>query len=71
MKFGKLFAILFSSWLALHASIANALPTLDLQGYTAENGGITVLNSGDTIDPYFAMQALLLAHDNGDRKSVV
>ena len=70
MKFGKLFAILFSSWLALHASIASALPTLDLQGYTAENGGITVLNGGDTIDPYFAMQALLLAHDNGMDVSV-
>lgn len=47
-----------------HAS-AQAAPALSLDGYTGPNGAITVLHGGDSADPYFAMQALLLAHDNG------
>jgi hypothetical protein len=38
---------------------------LDLQGYAGEDGAISVQYQGDTIDPYFALQALLLAHDHG------
>lgn len=38
---------------------------LALDGYTDKSGAITVLQGGDSADPYFAMQALLLAHDNG------
>lgn len=49
----------------LYSSIASAQAPLDLRGYSDANGAITVLNGGDTTDPYFAMQALLLAHDNG------
>lgn len=44
---------------------AGAAPRLDLGGYTDESGAITVLNKGDSADPYFAMQALMLAHENG------
>ena len=38
---------------------------LDLQGYADAQGAISVQYKGDTVDPYFSMQALLLAHDNG------
>lgn len=51
--------------LAGAASLATAAPALVLQGYADEAGAITVLNGGNSVDPYFAMQALLLAHDNG------
>lgn len=40
-------------------------PVLDLTGYADEQGAISVLHGGPSADPYFAMQALLLAHDNG------
>ncbi len=49
----------------LHSTLASARPPVDLRGYSDTNGAITILNGGDTADPYFAMQALLLAHDNG------
>ncbi len=65
MKLKKLLVMLFTGWLTLHTTMANALPKFDLQGYADENGVITILNGGDTTDPYFAMQALLLAHANG------
>ena len=51
--------------LLMHATAVNAAATLDLRGYTDSSGAITILNGGDTTDPYFAIQALLLAHDNG------
>ncbi|MEO6017328.1 MAG: hypothetical protein ABIP46_08730 [Polaromonas sp.] len=44
---------------------ASAAPRLDLAGYSDADGAITVLHGGDSTDPYFAMQALLLAHENG------
>jgi hypothetical protein len=45
---------------------AKAAPQqLELSGYMDEAGAITVLHRGDSADPYFAMQALLLAHENG------
>lgn len=46
-------------------SFAAGSPSLVLQGYADEAGAITVLHGGNSADPYFAMQALLLAHDNG------
>lgn len=46
-------------------SLAAAAPSLVLEGYTDEAGVISVLHGGNSSDPYFAMQALLLAHDNG------
>lgn len=42
-----------------------AATALDLKGYGDGTGPITVLHGGDFSDPYFALQALLLAHDNG------
>ncbi len=65
MKLENLFVMLLAGWLSLHSTMASALPKFDLQGYTDTSGAITILNGGDTTDPYFAMQALLLAHDNG------
>jgi hypothetical protein len=37
----------------------------DLSGYASADGAITVQRDGDTVDPYFGLQALVLAHDNG------
>lgn len=48
-----------------HAALAGDRPRFELDGYTDASGAITVLRGGDSADPYFAMQALLLAHDNG------
>ena len=44
---------------------ASAATRLDIAGYADDAGAITVLHGGDSSDPYFAMQALLLAHDGG------
>jgi hypothetical protein len=38
---------------------------LDLQGFADAQGALSVQHEGDTVDPYFALQALLLAYDNG------
>ncbi len=51
--------------LGLGHAMAAAAPALDLRGYADAGGAITVLHGGNAVDPYFAMQALLLAHDNG------
>lgn len=50
--------------LMLQGSLAAARQALELDGYMNDSGVITILHKGDTSDPYFAMQALLLAHDN-------
>ncbi len=42
-----------------------ASPALQLDGFADAQGAISVQHQGDTVDPYFALQALLLAHDNG------
>jgi hypothetical protein len=39
--------------------------SLDLKGYIHESGAITVQHHGDTIDPYFALQAIELAQSRG------
>lgn len=44
---------------------------LDLTGYTDETGAITVQRHGETVDPYFALQALLLAKAHGLDTSAV
>jgi hypothetical protein len=52
--------------LALFAGLAAAAAKpLELKGFVDGEGAISVLAGGDTVDPYFAMQALLLAQDNG------
>ena len=43
---------------------AEAVP-LDLSGYADDSGAISIQFHGDTVDPYFALQALLLAQQNG------
>ena len=67
MKFTRLSAAcacVFAAFLGL-MNPAVAAPQLDLEGYTDGSGVITVLHGGNSFDPYFTMQALLLAHDNG------
>lgn len=63
------FKHLLRNWLVLglmlQGALAAARPALELDGYMSDSGAITILQNGDTSDPYFAMQALLLAHDNG------
>ncbi len=61
----KRLAVWVLGWLAFSSAIASTLPKFELPGYTDESGVITILHGGDTTDPYFALQALLLAHDNG------
>ncbi|MET0311900.1 MAG: hypothetical protein ABW051_07600 [Burkholderiaceae bacterium] len=51
--------------LAAACGLAPAAQKLDLSGYSDPGGAITILHGGPASDPYFAMQALLLAHDNG------
>lgn len=53
------------SGLLAYANATNSQPTLNLTGYLDETGVISVLHNGDSADPYFAIQALLLAHENG------
>jgi hypothetical protein len=62
LAFALALAFMFTGFAARNAAAA---PALDLTGYTDSSGAITVLHSGESTDPYFAMQALLLAHDNG------
>jgi hypothetical protein len=47
------------------ATGAVAAPRVDLSGFAQPSGAITVLDQGAAVDPYFALQALLLARDNG------
>lgn len=65
MNVRRYFQGLALSALLAQGATAGAAPRLDLAGYTDAQGAITVLHGGDSADPYFAMQALLLAHDNG------
>ncbi|HUP29100.1 MAG TPA: hypothetical protein VM122_02925 [Usitatibacter sp.] len=44
---------------------AQASPRLDLAGFQDREGAITVQHGADTVDPYFALQALLLAQRHG------
>ncbi|MDI1272149.1 hypothetical protein [Polaromonas sp.] len=66
MRFKQLLTVCMMGTLLLtQASCAGAAAPLELGGYTDDSGAITVLHGGDSADPYFAMQALLLAHENG------
>ncbi|TDK67053.1 hypothetical protein [Sapientia aquatica] len=58
----SLFGLLLSCLNAAHAAAPAAL---DLTGYVDKQGAISVQFNGDTIDPYFTLQALLLARENG------
>ncbi len=48
---------------AVHAALP--MGPLDLTGYAGGDGAISVQRMGDTVDPYFGLQALLLAHEFG------
>jgi hypothetical protein len=65
MRFKNRITGLMVSTLLGIAGCASAAPPLELSGYTDESGAITVLHKGESADPYFAMQALMLAHENG------
>lgn len=60
----KLFLHVLALGLAC-CSAALGSKTLDLTGYIDETGAITVQRNGDTVDPYFALQALRLAKAHG------
>jgi len=51
--------------LAIGGATSVQAARLDLGNYMDPTGAITVLHKGPSSDPYFALQALLLAHDNG------
>lgn len=53
------------AWLVLAGPTWLYGKTLDLSGYTDTSGAITVVRQGDSVDPYFALQALLLAQEAG------
>ena len=65
MKYRGILLVCVLGFAALHTAIAAARPPLDLGAYTEQSGAITILNGGDSADPYFALQALLLGYDNG------
>lgn len=65
MTWYAMIAGLSSAVFAACAGAAPATKRLDLAGYADAGGAITILHQGPASDPYFAMQALLLAHDNG------
>ena len=65
MRSFKTLLTFFTGCLFAFSTGASAQPRLDLQGYSDASGAITILNGGEITDPYFALQAMLLAHDNG------
>lgn len=65
MNMKNILSVVLALCMMTHTASSMAMPKLELQGYLDNSGAITILNGGDTTDPYFALQALLLAHDNG------
>jgi hypothetical protein len=61
----RLLKLLAAVWLLLTAAIGAGATALDLKGFAEQSGAITILETGNVIDPYFTLQALLLAHENG------
>lgn len=49
----------------LRDGMARPATPLHLAGYAEPSGAITIQHHGDTIDPYFVLQALLLAKEHG------
>lgn len=46
-------------------AFGNNAAQLDLRGYADQQGAISIQYQGTTVDPYFTLQALLLAKQNG------
>lgn len=51
--------------LSATVAVAPAAEALDLKGFADPSGAIAIQHGGATIDPYFTLQALLIAHENG------
>lgn len=64
-RFSQWFVGIFIASVAFGASARTPVAALDLEGYSDASGAISVQHKGDTVDPYFALQALLLAHSHG------
>lgn len=56
---------LLAGLLLASAAFAAPPPALRLDGYADSEGAISIQHKGDTVDPYFTLQALLLARDYG------
>jgi hypothetical protein len=56
---------LWSALLHHPASAQTSRQRLDLTGFIQADGAITTLRGGDIVEPYFGVQALLLAEENG------
>lgn len=65
MKVVYIFCAGVLSLLLAHTAVTQTTTPLDLTGYADANGAISVIYAGDSVDPYFAMQALLLGQENG------
>lgn len=62
---GYLSRLAFAGMLGASAASGLAATALDLTGYAGADGAISVQHQGSTVDPYFALQALLLAREYG------
>lgn len=58
-------AAIFSIASSAIASSATASVPLNLKGFAEPAGSISILETGNIVDPYFTLQALLLAKENG------
>jgi hypothetical protein len=64
----KSLAAIFSMllyWSSPVSAVEKSIGPLDLSGYADKEGTISIQYHGNTVDPYFALQALLLAQENG------
>jgi len=63
--FQRYAAILLFTLSCSYSAFSASPVALDLTGYVDKQGAISVQFNGNTIDPYFTLQALLLARENG------
>ena len=60
----QLAILLLASSLLINALATTPVP-LNLKGFAEPAGAISILETGNIVDPYFTLQALLLARENG------
>lgn len=60
----QLAILLLASSLLINAHATTPMP-LNLKGFAEPAGAISILETGNIVDPYFTLQALLLARENG------
>ena len=58
-------AVAFAVFLVQFNTFAVTPVTLNLKGFADPAGAISILETGNIVDPYFTLQALLLARENG------